>query len=373
MMTDITAQAQQYYLLVQKGTPPAEAFKQAFPNGVPTALDRVKAQAKENQKQGYGQLAGALGGLAGTRYLMDKVPAFFSSGGAEVAAPEIISATRTGGAAVSGGSATGGGFAGGGAATQAGAPTVLGNAGSMGVAPLAAIAGATYLGSEAAYDMAKGRKPGTPGRVVLGMATGGLSEAFNALNRKTTKDFQKERWNEVAGSNDAATQNYGKQYQDYLGSEQQGIDAQYPNTFDGKKEAGTLGAEDVWGGYGMFKTYGNDWLNKYSEDDRRNISQALIDNDLITSNKGDIVVRDENRARELASQVLGGQAQTAAQVMPNMASLTPEQSAAVMQRFPGITNAVSGGQGSPLVQALQPQRSNTRSPGIGKDGKRIAY
>jgi hypothetical protein len=114
-MADITQQAQQYYYLVQKGVPPADAFKQAFPNGVPTALDRAKEDAKSKQNQGYGQIAGALAGLAGTRYLVDKVPAFFSSGASEVAAPKIISATSTGGATTGagGGSAVGGGFGGG--------------------------------------------------------------------------------------------------------------------------------------------------------------------------------------------------------------------------------------------------------------------
>jgi hypothetical protein len=82
-MADITQQAQQYYYLVQKGVPPAEAFKQAFPNGVPTALDRQKELAKDKQKQGYGQIAGALAGLAGTKYLVDKVPGWFATEGAQ--------------------------------------------------------------------------------------------------------------------------------------------------------------------------------------------------------------------------------------------------------------------------------------------------
>lgn len=79
MSQDITRQAQEYYYLVQKGMAPAEAYKKAFPNGIPTALDRQKEAAKNQQKQGYGQMVGALAGLAGTKYLMDKAPSFFGS------------------------------------------------------------------------------------------------------------------------------------------------------------------------------------------------------------------------------------------------------------------------------------------------------
>lgn len=54
----------------------------------------------------------------------------------------------------------------------------------LGLGPLAAIAGATYLGGKAGYDMLKGKKPDLPGRVVLGMATGGLSEVANFAGNK---------------------------------------------------------------------------------------------------------------------------------------------------------------------------------------------
>lgn len=187
-------------------------------------------------------------------------------------------------------------------AAQQAAPTVLGNAAGMGALPLAGIGLATYLGGNAAYDMIKGKKASLPGRIVLGMATGGLSEVANKLfNRKTTKDYQREKWGELANSASIPTQNYAKSYLDYLKSDQAGIDAQYPNTFEGKKEAGTLRAEDVWGGHGMFKTFGDDWLGKYTEDQRRAVSNALLANDLIRTSKGDQYITDEAKAKELAA------------------------------------------------------------------------
>jgi hypothetical protein len=199
-----------------------------------------------------------------------------------------------------------GGFAGPGAAapvaTQTAAPTILGNAAGMGAGPLAAIGVGTYLGGEAAYDMLKGRKPGLPGRIVLGMATGGLSELAPSLfGHKSTKEYQQDKWGGFAKSNYAPTAAYGKQYLDYLGSDRAKTDALYQNTLEGKKAAGTLKAEDVWGGAGMFDTFGNDWLGKYTEDQRRAISTSLLANDLIKTSKGDQYITDQTKAKELAA------------------------------------------------------------------------
>lgn len=213
------------------------------------------------------------------------------------------------------------------AATTA-APTILGNASAMGAGPISAIIAGTALGGKAAYDMLQGKKPNLAGRVTLGVATGGLSELANYfLNHKSTKDFQRERWGKIANSADAPTAAYGKQYLDYLGSDQAKTDALYPNTFDAKKAAGTLGAKDVWGSKGMFDTFGGDWLGKYSEDQRSKISQSLIDNNVLTSDHGDTLVSDAAKAKTLADAILAAPAAST--------------------------------------------RSTTRSPGIGKDGKPV--
>lgn len=82
-----------------------------------------------------------------------------------------------------------------GSAPTTAAPTILGNAGAMGVGPLAAIAGATYLGGKAGYDMLQGKKADLPGRVILGMATGGLSEVANAARGLWDKDRFKDEYN----------------------------------------------------------------------------------------------------------------------------------------------------------------------------------
>lgn len=74
-MADVYEQAMVYYQLMQQGVPPAQAFKQAFPDGLPnSAANREKAQKKQasdSQKAGAAQLGGVLVGALGTRAAYD--------------------------------------------------------------------------------------------------------------------------------------------------------------------------------------------------------------------------------------------------------------------------------------------------------------
>lgn len=248
----------------------------------------------------------------------------------------------------------------------AAAPGIGANAAAMGAGPIAAIIAATALGGKAGYDMLKGKKPGLPGRVVLGMATGGLSEVANKfLNRKSTKDYQKDKWENIAKSGDAITAQYAKDYRDnYLNSEQAKTDARYENTFEGKKAAGTLKAEDVWGGEGFFDTFGNDWLGKLSEDQRRKISQAAIDNNLISTSKGMMNITDAAKLKELSNSIVSGKAPVVGAPVPKVTG-APEVDMSKMVPY-GTTLSK---QPAPIMIP----RSSTLSPGIGKDGKRINY
>jgi hypothetical protein len=155
---------------------------------------------------------------------------------------------------------------------------------------------------------------GPVGWTGLGLAAvlgaGGGAGLTKLLGHKSTKEYQREKWGKLAKASDTPTAEYAKQYLNYLGSDRAKEDAKYENTFDGKKAAGNLRAEDVWGGEGIFKTFGSDWLGKYNENQRRDISQALLDNDLLYSSKGDISVRDASRAKEVASNILNPTTQT---------------------------------------------------------------
>ena len=91
------------------------------------------------------------------------------------------------------------------------------NAAELGVGPLAAIAGATYLGGKSAYDMLKGKNDkstlGMVGRGTLGIATGGLSEIARPFFMKpSTRDIAKGHTSDLlnVGTDDANYQNYVK-------------------------------------------------------------------------------------------------------------------------------------------------------------------
>jgi hypothetical protein len=178
------------------------------------------------------------------------------------------------------------------------------------------------LGAYGAYQGIKEGNPLTSGLGGAGIAGGlnalgvGLGPAGWAamiaapvalsmlgLNKPSVKEQVKKRWSSLAEKSDPNTQSYAQQYMSYLDSDQQKEDSKL--NFSEMKESGQLKAEDVWGGYGMFKTFGSDWLGKYTEDQRRQISQALLDANLVDSKKGDIVVNNAPKAKEIADQVLG--------------------------------------------------------------------
>lgn len=199
MATNVSQAAITYYELVKQGVAPAEAFKQAFPNGIPTAQDRAKDAANAQQKQALGQIGGTLAGALGTAYLVKNVPGWLSTEAGKTVATETAKQGATGTAALAGetagGSAAGGGFAGGEAAT---APGITNSSLVSGVAVPAAVAGATYLGGKYGLDLLKGNKEswgdadwqGKSGRVIAGMATGGISEIARALMGGKNKDQQ---------------------------------------------------------------------------------------------------------------------------------------------------------------------------------------
>lgn len=172
-------------------------------------------------------------------------------------------------------------------------------AGGIGLLPGLGIAAGVGLGGKAAYDMFKGNKPNLPGRIVLGMATGGLSEGYNALfNRKTTKDYQNERWSglaEMLGARNP-TAEYIANYQEHI--KNPGHDKNPPKRFE------DMQGLDLTPGAAFFDTFGRDWLEKYNEDQRIQIAQKAKDSGLIYSSKGDILTNDADKLREIAPGVL---------------------------------------------------------------------
>lgn len=196
------------------------------------------------------------------------------------------------------GAALGANAAAGTAATPA-ATGVLGT--GMGAAPLAGIALATYLGGKAGYDMLKGKKPGLPGRIILGIGTGGLSEVAKAtglLGHKSTKEYQSDRWGDLAEQLGT-----GNPTADYITRYQQEI--QNPSHGGNPpKRFGEMQGIELTPGEAFFKTFGRDWLEKYTEPQRIQIAQKAKDEGLLYSSKGDIRTGDTDALKALAAPTI---------------------------------------------------------------------
>lgn len=233
-------------------------------------------------------------------------------GGQVVGTTSLPSVTATGGAASSGTLSAGG------SVPQAAAPgyfsgiaPMAGSAG--GLAALGGIAAGTYLGGREAFNLLQGKDDkslqGRGGRVVLGMATGGLSElARPFLIHESTRDVARKHTKELMGA--AGDDQVAKDYVTGMRTQYDSAPVDPSKPFAGKyaswdeyKKNG-LEANDLTGVYGNMKTFGPDWA-KMSYDDRVKVTQALIDNDLYNSKKGEVEITDPNRAKQIKDEVLG--------------------------------------------------------------------
>ncbi len=242
------------------------------------------------------------------------------------------------------------------------------NISGLGFGPLAAIAGATYLGGQAGYDMLKGKKPGLPGRVILGMATGGLSEVANHFlgQHKTTRQTQQENTqNLLSQSDDPAWQGYvsamrgqnetgpsdaSMPYGDSKGNK-------YANFQDYKNSATGLDAANLTGVVGNLQLYGPAWA-KLTEAQRQAVVQKNIESNIYDSKKGEVVITDPTIGKQNFDSVVG------------------QQPVLGMAQAPGIVpvaNVSAAAQGAAPPKIVNPPRSMTISPGLNLKGQRIAY
>lgn len=349
---DTSESAMMYYQLLQQGVPPAQAFQQAFPNGIPKK-PTPEDIANKQQEQALGGVAGSLGGALGTYYLIDAL-----SGGA----PEVVAANLPGTVAATGGAAAGAGAAGaagaGGsalttAASEAGAGFAGQAGGAAGTAGTAGAEGAaTTLGAAAPYLGLAGAGLGAYGLynalednnktsgALSGAALGGglaaaaplvglgpvgwgglaLAAALGAggglgltslLGHESTRDVAKKHTGQLQGmgKDDATWQNYVKgmraQHAGAPPDPSKPFHGGQYGSWDEYKQAG-LDAADLTGVYGNLKTFGPDWA-KYSFDDQKKITQGLIDAGLYNSKKGEVEVTDAARALQIRDSILKGE------------------------------------------------------------------
>ena len=125
------------------------------------------------------------------------------------------------------------------------------------------------------------------------LAGGVLGGAYGATQHMSTRDKQREKLgklldsgvmpNEMPGVSEGIIQDMGHG--------------------DRELYSGQLKGKDVWGVSGMFDTFGKDWLGKYSEAQREQIAQRLLDEKLLDSRKGLTRVVDQDRAQQIAQQI----------------------------------------------------------------------
>jgi hypothetical protein len=136
--------AMQYLQLLQSGMPAAQAFKQTYPNGIPTAAQQQAIDAKKKQGSALAATGGTIAGLLGVKYLGKGIGSLTADATPAELAKKVLAdqAAKQLGANAANAAASSGSFAGAGgdAATQA-AWNAGSGAGDLGATQVAANTG----------------------------------------------------------------------------------------------------------------------------------------------------------------------------------------------------------------------------------------
>lgn len=341
-------QAMLYWKLLQQGRSPADAFAQAFPDGIQTEEEMLQEQAKEQQKSSLAQAGGVLTGALGARELARAIAGedtilsgLFSGGGSaategasQIATPEILGANRVIESAAAA-PAEGAGFG----------SSFLGTA-----VPLAAVA----YGANTAYDFAKGKKLSPLQKAAMALPTAGLSlvsdrlQSALGLNHKSTKEMQAERWGALmdAGVPNAEVAYAANHPDGDTGKWSSGKYAGQDWTFE---KAADLAREDpthfqhVLGNY---QALGNEYSSLNDAQQKAFTSQALAEG-LYNANKGDVLINDQDRAKSILAGIIGQKP-----TVPVVAATTPGASQNLIYKMTPQEMAIQKQFGSRLAAAL---------------------
>lgn len=161
------------------------------------------------------------------------------------------------------------------------------------------------------------------------------------LYHETTRQRAQKHTGELAAvaPEDAAYQGYVQAMRDQYNAPPPDPSKPYHggqySSWDEYKKAG-LDPNDLTGVYGNIKAFGPEWAS-LSEAQRVAVTKGIIDADLYTSNKGEVEITDETKAKEIKDNVLkgfgiGAQAQAQAHATPPQ---TQGQAAAQGASAPG--------------------------------------
>lgn len=271
------------------------------------------------------------------------------SSAAAPAAPNIVGASVTG-------AETPGMFSLGGVGSAGNA--ILPAAGAFGVYDLATndrgpVGGAV---EGAASGAAIGSFFGPPG-AAIGAGIGGVAGlAKGFFEHKSTKQYEKERW---GGLEDKGVANASTAYQANHPQGDSGV--WQTGQFAGKKwnfaDALTLAKQDpthFQHVYGNYDTFGSDW-SSYSDAQQKAIVSKLANEGLYKGDHGDVVITNEDRARQIKDEILSGKAAPKPQAQaPQVAPQVAPQPAPTPQIAPGPNRSMDNPKS--IAQAAVPPK-----------------
>lgn len=204
---------------------------------------------------------------------------------------------------------------------------------------------------------------GVGGAIGLGKSLLTKKHVTRDLAKKNTQDLQSQF------GNDATYQAYVRGMREQSNSAPPDPSKPFAgkySTWEDYKKAG-LEAGDLTGVYGNINTFGQDWTN-IDQGKREAVTQALIDNNLYDSRKGEVNITDANKARQIYQQVMGGGYTPPKSTAAGGSSAGRGPNEGLVTRPAMIT---PGAGASATAAPMMIPRSSTRSPGIGLDGKRL--
>lgn len=307
-----------YIELVNSGVPPFQALREAFPQGMMTPEERAKQLGKQQQSGALGQIGGMGVGLLGAKALQDALAGQKVLGGLREG---LFGAEGTTGQGIGSRLADAFNFGGGGATagtTSSGVsgigPVASGTeyAGMLGQQPgmfasaapyavpiMAAIAaGVTYNRASKKYKTAsasEGAKAALKDPLTYLIPSNLLGAAFGDKDRYLTEhrrllDLQQSGVN-VPESLLAGTRlERGRSKAELVAAEEaKKARGEYSNVeFAQSRDEKLLKPEDIWGYSAFMKKYGNDWFNKFNEQQRRDIAQRALDAGAVREHHGTI-------------------------------------------------------------------------------------
>ena len=335
--------------------------------------------------QGGTQLAAQAGAQGGSAALAAPEILGVTRGTAELAAGNTTNASATSageglGTAVGiattakGAYDTQRGWESGGEGLRSGLTTMGAGAGGLIAGPLGAAAGG-LIGNVLGYGLQGSGWKNHAALVATAPILAGLKLSGVNLVHQTTRQLQQEHTQKLLESapTNEAWANYVKSMRYQEANKDMPFAGKY-KTFEEYKKAG-LQADDLTGVYGNLNAFGagttRDWLTLTFQE-KKAVTQGLIDAGLYDSTKGEVIITDPIKANDVFDKALGRAAPTTSSgAFADGAGLpTPQDKQSLIGRIEPPQNLIGRVAPAPIVME-QPMRSKTLSPGVGLDGQRL--